>query len=93
VDAIEHTLTRIEGMLTGGTTRAAAPGLGRGDVEAITRAELERGKAAEAEAAKQQQAAGALDQLRADVAALKETRPRPPVRAITKFFWPGHDRD
>jgi hypothetical protein len=93
-------MTRLEATVgdladlvrTSATSPARPAGLDRGAVEGIARAELDRGRAADEQKLADARAEGRLAGIEQKVAALGEVKPAPPVRRITRFMWPGHDR-
>lgn len=93
LDRIEKTVADLVTAIRGNQSSTPAA-LDRTQVEQITRAELDRGKQAQADAQAAEQGEARLRNIEAQVGKLTEARPRPPVRRMTKLFWPGHhDRD
>lgn len=86
-DKVDALVTTVGRLVSGGGPAPDKPAdkPGPDDVAAQVRAELERADRERAEQTAKQQAADDAAQLRADVAALKERAPAPPVRRATKL--------
>lgn len=88
---MERSLAELRGLLTG-KQNSPAPAA-QPDIEAIARAEIERGKQKQAEEDAAAQAEGRIAKVEKDLAKLRETKPKEPVKRLFKVLWPGHDRD
>lgn len=94
VDSIEHKLDQLLDQAHGQAAAHTEARLDRGtDMEEAARREVQRLRDEEAAQQQQQAEQSAMDQLKADVASLKEIRPEPPQRYIERLMWGSRRRD